>query len=163
MAEATSTSAGSDIAVTRYHLDWRLRVPVHRTVSLFQTLYLGTTPVGDPPAAYLFTIGGMQQPYTWLGHPNSFVGFKWQELTGPHAQTLGVGVQWECHRFVYLTGRWNFGNVFDEWNDNVAWNDYEHGGGVTLGLNIPRVPVECTLAASTRHNFLAQLTIGYWF
>jgi hypothetical protein len=162
-AEATSTRAGSDVSVSRYYLDWHLRVPLHRTVSLFQTLYLGTTPVGDSPAPYLFTVGGMQHPFTWLGHPESFVGFQWQELTGPHVQTLGVGVQWQCYRVVYATARWNIGNAFQDWNTDVAWNAYEHGGGVTVGVNIPNLPVAFTMASSTRHDFLAQLTIGYWF
>jgi NTE family protein len=163
IAEATSTSAGSDVAVTRYHFDWRIRVPLHRTVTLIQSLYLGTTPVGTPPAAYLFTMGGMDHPFTMLGTPNSFVGFKWQELAGPHAQSFGIGAQWEFYRRTYAIGRWNIGNAFNEWNSGIAWDDYEHGGGVTLGLDLPAAPVQITVSTSTRHSFLAQLTIGYWF
>lgn len=162
-AEATSTGAGSDLSLTRYHFDWRLRIPVHEAVSLIQTLYLGTTPVGDPPAAYRFTVGGVQQPFTWLGPPNDFVGFKWQELVGPHAQTFGVGVQWELYRRVYALGRWNIGNVFDEWNADIAWDDYENGGGLTIGVDFPAAPVQFTVSTSTRHDFLAQLVLGYWF
>jgi len=161
--EATSANVGSDLTVSRYYVDWRLYVPVHSRLSLFQTLYLGTTPVGDPPPAYLFTLGGIAQPFTWLGPPNSFIGFKWQELTGPHAQTLGLGVQWEFYQRLYAIGRWNFGNVFQDWNSDIAWDDYEHGGGITLGLNVPAVPIEFTVSRSTRHNFLAQFTLGYWF
>jgi NTE family protein len=163
VAEATSTSAGSDVAISRYHFDWRIRIPAHRTVTVFQTLYLGTTPVGDPPAAYLFTIGGMHSPFTWLGPPNRFVGFKRQELTGPHAQTFGVGVQWGFYRRLYAIGGWNVGNVFEEWNSDIAWDDYENGGGITLGVDIPSAPIEFTVSTSSRHNILLYFTAGYTF
>lgn len=163
MGEATSTSAGSDVAVTRYHLDWRIRVPVHRSLTLFQTLYLGATAVGTPPAAWLFTVGGMQNPYTWLGMPNTFVGFKYQELTGPNAQTFGLGVQWACFRRFYAIARWNIGNVFDEWNTTIAADDYENGVGVTFGIDIPAAPIEFTVSNSTRHDILLNFTVGYFF
>jgi NTE family protein len=163
MAEATSTATGSDVALSRYHLDWRIRVPVHRTLSLFQALYLGTTPVGEAPPAYLFTIGGIHQPFTWLGPPNSFVGFEWQELVGPHAQVFGIGAQWECYQRLYATVRWNLGNVFERWNGDISWDDYENGGGVTLGLDVPAAPVEFTVSTSTLHGVLLYFTLGYTF
>ena len=163
MGEATSTSTGSDVAVTRYHFDWRVRIPVHRKVTLFQSLYLGATAVGTPPVAWMFTVGGMQNPYTWLGKPNTFVGFKYQELTGPNAQTFGLGVQWEYYHRFYAIGRWNIGNVFDEWNTTVASDDYENGGGITLGIDLPVTPVEFTVSTSTRHDILFNFTVGYFF
>jgi NTE family protein len=161
--EAASADAGSDVTLTRFRFDWRIRVPVHRTVSLFQSLYLGAIPVGKPPAAYLFTMGGMDHRFTYFGAPNSFVGFEWQEFTGPNAQLFGVGVQWEFYRRMYAIGRWNIGNTFEQWNDDVAWDVYENGGGVTLGVGVPAAPVQFTLSTSTRHGVLAQLTLGYWF
>jgi NTE family protein len=163
MAEATSTSVGSDVAVTRYHFDWRVRIPAHRTLTVFQTLYLGTTPVGDPPVSHLFMLGGMHSSFTWLGPSNRFVGFKRQELIGPHAQTLGIGLQWEFYRRLYAIGAWNIGNVFAEWNRDIAWDDYENGGGVTLGADIPKAPIEFTVSTSSRHDVLVYFTAGYTF
>jgi outer membrane translocation and assembly module TamA len=163
MAEATSRESGSDVAVSRYHFDWRMRIALHRKLTLVQTLYLGTTAVGEPPAAYLFTLGGLHSPFTWLGPDNSFVGFKRQELAGPNAQTFGVGLQWQFYRRSYAIARWNIGNVFEEWNTNVAWDQYENGGGLTLGLNLPAAPIEFTVSTSSRHDILSQFIIGYNF
>jgi NTE family protein len=163
LAEATSTDAGSDLSFTRYHADWRLFLQLHRKVTLLQTLYLGTTAVGESPLAYRFMLGGLQTPFTYLGPPNWFLGLKRHERSGANAQTFGIGLQWECYRRTYALLRWNIGNTFEEWNSNPKWDDYVHGGGITLGLNIPAAPIEFTLMTSTEHDILFQFTIGYYF
>ena len=163
LAEATSTNAGSDVSFTRYHADWRLFVPLHRRVSLLQTLYLGTTAVGDAPLAYWFMLGGLKTPYTYLGPANWFLGLKRHERSGPNAQVFGIGLQWECYRRTYVLFRWNVGNTFEEWNSNPKWDDYVHGGGITFGLDIPHAPLEFTVMTSTEHDILYQFTIGYYF
>jgi NTE family protein len=162
-AEAASTDAGSDRTFTRYIFDWRMLIPLPRNVTLMQTLYLGTTKVGDPPPVYYFTIGGINTPYTYLGPEASFLGLERFQLAGTNAQAFGIGVQWECYGRILLQGRWNIGNTFDEWNTEVAWDNYVTGGGITLGLNIPAAPIEFTMMTGSENDFMSHLTIGYRF
>jgi len=163
VAEATSAKAGSDETFTRYHADWRIAVALHRTVSLFQSLYVGTTVVGESPPIYQFFLGGIHTPYTYLGPDNSFLGLERRERAGRHAQKFGLGLQWECYRRTYLLLRGGIGNTFDEWNTDFEWDRYVRGGGLTLGLDIPAAPVEITIMGSNVHDFMAHLTIGYTF
>ena len=163
VAEATSSHAGSDMSFTRYYGDWRVRIPLHRRVSLLQWLYAGTTATGDSPPVYQFTVGGLDVPYAYLGESNDFLGLDRRERAGPHAQALGVGVQWELRDRMFMIARWNVGNTFSEWNEDLDWDRYLSGGGLTFALDLPVAPIEFTIMSGSGHDLMSQLSIGYDF
>jgi NTE family protein len=163
VAEATTTSAGSEQSFARYYGDWRLYIPVARKWSLRQSMYAGTVADGDIPPAYQFSLGGIHNPHTYLGEESSFFGLKRSERTGRHIQSFGLGVQWECYRRVFVLVRGNVGNTFEQWNTDYDWDNFTNGIGLTLGLNIPALPVEITVMTGSEHEFLSHLTVGYTF
>jgi NTE family protein len=163
VAEATTTRAGSDQSFARYYGDWRLYVPVARNWSLLQSMYAGTVADGDIPPAYQFFLGGIHSPNTYLGEETSFFGLKRGERTGRHIQSFGLGVQWECYRRIFVLLRGNVGNTFEQWNTDYEWDNFTNGIGLTLGLNVPALPVEVTVMTGSEHDFLSQVTVGYTF
>jgi NTE family protein len=163
VAEAVSASAGSDETFTRYGANWWIAVPLHRTLSLYQMLYVGTTVAGESPPVYQFFLGGIHTPYTYLGPDNTFLGLERRESAGRHIQEFGLGLQWECYRRIYLLLRGNIGNTFDEWNTEFQWDRFVRGGGLTLGVDLPVAPVEITVMGSNVHDIMGYLGVGYTF
>jgi NTE family protein len=147
----------------RHYLDFCAIIPVHRHVSLLQSLFIGTNSQNDIPFHYEFLLGGMDVPFVFLGKKNSFLALKAQELRGPHAQFVQLGVQVNLagDRFIILRG--NAGNTFEEWNFDITKNRYLAGGGITLGSNTFLGPVELTLMGGAHRKALMYFNLGYKF
>jgi hypothetical protein len=147
----------------RHYLDLRFLIPVQRHISLWQSLFVGTNSQNDIPFHYNFFLGGMDNPFVFLGKKNSFLGFKAQETRGPHAQFLQLGVQFNLRGDKYILLRGNAGNTFDEWNFDISRNTYLVGGGLTLGTNTFLGPLELTLMGGEHRKALMYLNLGYKF
>ncbi|UCG50997.1 MAG: patatin-like phospholipase family protein [Candidatus Latescibacterota bacterium] len=162
-AELADSDLGSDVSFTRYYLDQRLVLPLLRRLSLLQAVYVGTTRGDGAPPGYLFYLGGVDQPVTFLGEDATFLGLKHQERTGEHVQVFQLGVQIEFLPNKFLQVGWNIGNTFHEWNTDLDFDRYINGGGIAVGMDTIVGPITFTMMTSERHDFLTHFSAGYRF
>ncbi len=152
----------SEHTFQRYFANIRAAIPLNRSMSLLGGVFLGNA-LGDVPFHYLFMLGGMDTPFTFLGRPDAFLGFRSQEFTNRNAQFGQIGLQYEIWPNKFLILRANSGNTFDTWSLKIDPERYFFGGGVTLATNTRLGPVEFTAMSSQRHGILTHLNIGYKF
>lgn len=133
--------------------DWRGFFAVLPRLTWLMRVQLGSASKSDLPLHYNFFLGG----------PDSFVGYKAQELANKNVQALQLGVQYEIMPHRYLILRWNAGNTLNRWQLQFDKRRFATGTGLTLGAPSVIGPIELTMMSSSRHNFLTHLTIGYKF
>jgi NTE family protein len=115
--------------------------------------------VGFP---YNIFLGGMGENY--INYTYSFLGYRFMELVGRNATTVGVNLHYEVdkNQFITVRGNWgrmeaSFGNLFDD----GKWLD---GYGLSYGVFSPLGPIEFTLIGSSNHKrIFTYLTLGFWF
>ena len=163
MAEFADDRAGSDSTFTRVFFDWRAVIPVSRSVSILQDLYIGTAHGPDVPVTYNFFLGGVDERFTLLGKEQSFFGLERGERAGKHVQLVKLGVQWEVSRGKFVQAIWNVGNTFEEPELKFGQGRYIHGGGINLGMDTLLGPIEFAMMTSQTHNFLTYFSFGYRF
>jgi len=164
--EFASNRFGSDASYTRHFIDFRAVVPVSARVSLSGEAAAGLTTGSEVPLQKRFILGGMDTPALLLekGASNlTFVGYKSQELLGENLQFLQLGLQVELIPDVFVLGRINAGNVFDDFRIDFNPHRFKFGAGLTLGALTPLGPVEFSLMSSRRHPVMTHLNIGFKF
>jgi outer membrane protein assembly factor BamA len=144
---------GGAAQFVQHTFDWQGFFALHARASLLARLQLGSADKAGLPLHYQFYLGGV----------DSFVGLRPQELAGKNVQALQVGLQYEFlpHRFLLL--RWNLGNTFETWQLRINRRRFVTGAGLTFGAPTLIGPVEFTVMSGSRHDFLANLNVGYKF
>lgn len=152
-SEAVSGKLGGKPQFWHHTGDWRGFFAVHNRLTWLMRVQLGHASKADLPLHYNFFLGG----------PDSFVGYKTQELANRNVQALQLGMQYEIMPHRYLILRWNAGNTFNRWQLRLDKRRFVTGAGLTLGFPTVIGPIELTAMSSSQHNFLTHLTIGYKF
>ncbi|TVQ81885.1 MAG: hypothetical protein EA358_00235 [Flavobacteriales bacterium] len=116
----------------------------------------------DAAFPYNIFLGGVGENY--INYTYSFIGYRFMELVGRNAATVGINLYYEVgkNQFISARGNWgrmeaSFGNLFDD----GTWLD---GYGISYGVSSPLGPIEFTLISSSNHKrVFTYLTLGFWF
>ncbi len=164
--EFAHRNLGSRSTFSRHYFDVRTLVPLHRRASLMAEALLAATIGNRVPGHYRFVLGGLDTPVFFPEKrftSVSFVGLKFQELIGDHAQFYQLGLQYRLASDLYLLLRANAGNVFQAFKIDFSADRFESGVGLTLGADTRFGPMELTVMRGSRHDYLTHLSIGYKF
>lgn len=159
---------GSAAGRMEQNLDWRVAVPVNEHVTLVSELQFSsrtlTTPGMEEALRPLLETGAsLGGPHTPLLETGQFVGLAQHEKTGRHMKAAMVGVQYEFRPGRFAVLRANGGNTFEAWRWDFTEESYEVGGGATFGTTTPLGPAAITIATSTRHVLVVDISLGNLF
>lgn len=150
------------------HFDWRVAVPLQSRLSLLGELQFSTSTVLTSEAESMLrpllemgaVLGGAHGPLLETGQ---FVGLAQHERVGRHMRAIMAGLQYEPARNTFAMLRLNVGNTFDAWNWTLGRGRYVVGGGLTLGRVSFLGPAVLTVATSTEHTLLVDVSLGSLF
>ncbi|NBC17225.1 MAG: hypothetical protein GVY18_07900 [Bacteroidetes bacterium] len=150
------------------HFDWRVAVPLQSRLSLLGELQFSTSTVLTSEAESVLrplletgaVLGGAHGPLLETGQ---FVGLAQHEQVGRHMRAIMAGIQYEPARNTFAVLRLNVGNTFDAWTWTLDRESYVVGGGVTLGRVTFLGPAVLTVATSTEHTLLVDVSLGSLF
>ncbi len=121
---------GGDIEYTKFFTSLEAYFPMGEYFNYHPKFSLGLSRSGLPPSEQ-FIIGG--------GH--SFVGFRTDQLAGDKMFLLSQEVRLTLPLNLYLTSRWDLGEVY-QGADQIKLRNLRHGVGVFLAVDTPIGPVE---------------------
>lgn len=149
----------SPLNFNEQHFYFKSWYPVHESLSLQHTIYLGRSYGEELPWNYWFSPNRRNGNLGMI----RFGGFERYELSGRNIQMVSAGIQYEIirHRFLRLDAY--YGNTFDNWNWNISDNRYRTGISFSVGALTILGPLELIISNSARNPVLFELQIGYDF
>lgn len=134
-ADRLEPIAGDGPSFTQAYGETTLRVPVSDRWTIWAGGAVGATGGDAPPLHRQFFLGGTLESFVFPNHRITFPGLRVRELRGTHVQKVGIGVQVEVLRDVFLQGAWAGGEARDGWRWRPS--EWEHGGRLTTGARPP--------------------------
>jgi NTE family protein len=114
------------------------------------------------PPQYQMYLGGLTDKYGNGLFP--FVGLEFMQLSGKHAFTGRVDLQYEITNNIYATARWNIGFRSETLRDLFFEYKPVNGYGASLGVRTPIGPIEVSLMNSDFTNtWIGYFNLGYMF
>ncbi len=98
-----------------------------------------------------------------LGGADNFVGLKYGERFGRQVKVLQLVIQYEPFPRKFIVGKWNMGNVYQQWSTWPTFRNSIYGYAITLGTETRVGPIELTAMTGSEHRFLSYINIGYKF
>ncbi len=132
-----------------------------KKISLIGSVYGGSVNGDELPGDALFYLGGFNYQGKGL---LPFVGYKFMELSAPHAIALSTGIQCEIWKGKFIIMKSNYTKLGANISD-LYKKDYEyHGYAITFGIKTPIGPMEFSLMkGSESKDFISYVNIGYPF
>lgn len=147
-----------------FSMDWQVRRPLGGKWTLVSRLILGNISGQDFPLHYRFYLGGTTQFRNLSERQFSLMGFAPQEKSGNSAQVLGLGLQYEIARSLFLRLDWNTVRVEEKWDWKIRQDRFNEGYGISAGVLTPLGPVELTFSGTKIEGpYTTNLNIGYVF
>ncbi len=123
----------------------------------------GATTIGpNQDLPYQIFLGGAGQTYPNFSFP--FLGYRFGELIGNNALTLGGELFYEPWNNHFFTAKANFGKMETSFESLFNSNILLDGYGVAYGYLSPLGPMEVTIMTSSNHSDIyTYFSLGYWF
>lgn len=149
----------SPVNYNEQHFYWKSLYPLHPSVTLSHSIYLGRSYGEELPWEYWFAPNRR--------HPDAglirFGGYERYELSGRNIQLISAGIQYEFFRHRFIKFDAYVGNIFDNWEWDIRNNSYRTGFSFTAGALSILGPLELRISTSSSNSLIYELQIGYDF
>jgi NTE family protein len=149
----------SPVSFNEQHIYGNFLYPVHSSVTLSHSMYLGRSFGEHLPWEYWFS---PNRHHRYAGFIR-FGGYGRYELTGRNIQMISAGVQYEFYRHRFIKFDAYVGNIFDNWDWDIRNNHYRTGFSLAAGALSILGPLELRVSTSSSNSLIYELQIGYDF
>jgi NTE family protein len=145
-------------------LDWQIRRPLTGRLTLASRLIAGNIRGRDIPLHYRFYLGGTTLFRNLADRQFPVYGFAPYERSGNSAYVVGLGMQYQVARSVFVKLDWNVIRVEEAWDWKIRGRRFREGYGISTGWLSPIGPVELTFSGKRVEGpYTTNLNIGHVF
>lgn len=120
---------GGETEFTRWQVSFREYFAITRRFNINARAFVAGSR-SNLPKPEEFGIGGL----------DSFEGFRFEELSGAKAALFNLSARWEALSSVYLSAKYNAGNVYSQ-TDDISIDNLRHGWATSVGWDTPLGPI----------------------
>ncbi len=142
---------GGDVEFTRFFTSLEAYFALGKRLNYHPKMALGLSRSGLP-VSEKFYLGGM----------HSFAGFRTHQLSGDKVFTLTNELRVKLPLRLYLTGRYDMGEVYTA-TDQIKLRNLRHGVGISLALDSPIGPLEFGYGVADTDEERFYFNVGYSF
>jgi NTE family protein len=142
---------GGDVRFKKAYFDWRAQIPMSERIGLQPSFAVGVSDV-SLPSFEKFRLGGNRNLY----------GYHNDALEGDKLFRGNLGVRFKFPYRIYLTWRYDLGNVWGTLEE-IRFNNLKHAFGFDISYDSPIGPVSVSYGRSEKKYDRVYIDVGYEF